>query len=321
MTPDTKRLPAQSSTPSEGATGTRAEERAIMVAMACSTVGALTKLSAGIVTGSMSLFSSAVDSLGDLIVSTANLFVVRYGDRPPDEEHNYGHAKIEGLGVMFEGGFIFAAGLFIVYEAIHKALIGEQSHDSLLGIAVMLPILGLTIGTVAYLRGVARKTGSLVVKADALHYATDVWVNVGVLVSLVLVKVTGRPIVDTVVSIGIALFMLVSSIGIVRKGFDVVMDKSLEAEVAVSIAKLLRGCTAIESFHDLKTRGGKIPHVDFHVVVRPEMTAKEVHDLFLELQKGVRSIAGTGTKLLMHADPATGKAPAPHSSGALGPRI
>lgn len=284
--------------------GTRLEERAIRVAVACSIVGALAKLSAGVVTGSMSMISSAVDSLGDLFVSIANLFVVRYGDSPPDEEHNYGHAKIEGLGAMFEGGFIFAAGIFIVYESIHKALIGEQSHDSMLGMAVMIPILGVTIGTVVYLRKIARQTGSLVVKSDALHYTTDVWVNVGVLLSLFLVKLTGRPIVDTVISILIALFMLYSSIGVLREGFDVVMDKSLEREVVERIATLLRGAKGIESFHDFKTRRGKIPHVDFHVVVRPEMTTKEVHDLFLGLQRDIRHIVGPGTKVLMHADPA-----------------
>jgi ferrous-iron efflux pump FieF len=298
---------ASSRPTSEGSRGqgTRAEERAIQVAIACSVFGAVTKLSAGVVTGSMSMISSAVDSVGDLFVSIANLFVVRYGDRPPDDDHNYGHAKIEGLGAMFEGGFIFAAGIFIIYEAIHKELVGEQSHDSVLGIAVMLPVLAVTVGTVTYLRKIARQTGSLVVKADALHYMTDVWVNIGVLVSLVLVKITGLPVVDTVISIAIALFMLYSSVGVVREGFDVVMDKSLEPDVVERVTELLRACVRIESFHDFKTRRGKIPHVDFHVVVRPEMTAKEVHDLFLELQNGIRRIAGSSTKVLMHADPST----------------
>jgi ferrous-iron efflux pump FieF len=283
--------------------GARPEERAIRVAIACSIFGGLAKLVAGSVTGSMAMISSAIDSLGDLFVSMANLAVFRYGQAPPDEEHNYGHAKIEGLGAMFEGGFIFAAGLFIIYEAIRKALIGDRSHDSLLGIAVMVPVLGATIGTVSFLRKIARETGSLVVKADAVHYLTDVWVNVGVLVSLVLVKITGRPIVDTVISVGIALYMLYSSIAVLREGFDVVMDKSLDREVVDRIVKMLHACARIESFHELKTRRGKTPHVDFHAVVRPEMTTREVHDLFLELRAGIRGIAGEDTMVFMHADP------------------
>jgi cation diffusion facilitator family transporter len=293
---------------------TSAEERAIRVAIACSVVGAIVKLAAGVVTGSMSMISSAVDSAGDLIVSIANLFVVRYGNRPPDEDHNYGHAKVEGLGAMFEGGFIFAAGIFIVYEAVHKAVVGEVSHDTTVGIFVMLPILGMTFATVLYLRKVARATGSLVVKSDALHYTTDVWVNVGVLVSLVLVKLTGKPVVDTVISIGIALFMVASSVRVVREGFDVVMDRSLDAATVSRLTELLRGVSAIESFHDFKTRGGRIPHVDFHVVVRAEMTTQEVHDLFSELQREIRSIVGPSTEVLMHADPSAPMPSAPMPS-------
>ena len=280
------------------------EVRAIQIAIACSIIGALTKFVFGFITGSMSMISSAVDSLGDLFVSITNLFVVRVAGSAPDEDHNYGHAKIEGLGAMFEGGFIFAAGAFIIYEAVHKLMVGEVSHDSTLGIFVMLPILGITAATVVHLGKVAKATGSLVIKSDALHYMTDVYVNIGVLVSLILVKLTGKPIIDSLISIGIALYMLYSSTHIVREGFGVVMDKSLEPETVGKLNALLRGCSKIESFHDFKTRTGKIPHVDFHVVVRPDMTAREVHDLFLELQVDVREIVGPSAKVLMHADPA-----------------
>ncbi|HEX7603189.1 MAG TPA: cation diffusion facilitator family transporter [Polyangiaceae bacterium] len=280
------------------------EVRAIQIAIACSVIGALTKFVFGFITGSMSMISSAVDSLGDLFVSITNLFVVRVSGSAPDEDHNYGHAKIEGLGAMFEGGFIFAAGAFIIYEAVHKLMVGEVSHDSTLGIFVMLPILGMTAATVAHLRKVAKATGSLVIKSDALHYMTDVYVNLGVLVSLILVKLTGKPIIDSLISIGIALYMLYSSTHIVREGFGVVMDKSLEPETVGKLTTLLRSCGKIQSFHDFKTRTGKIPHVDFHIVVRPDMTAREVHDLFLELQVDVRRIVGPAAKVLMHADPA-----------------
>jgi ferrous-iron efflux pump FieF len=284
-------------------TTARVEERAIRVAVACSVFGAIAKLTAGFFTGSMAMISSGVDSLGDCFVSLANLFVIRYGSAPPDDEHNYGHAKIEGLGAMFEGGFIFAAGLFIIYQALLKAIAGQAAHDSLLGIAVMLPVLGVTVATVLQLRKIARQTGSIVVKADAVHYLTDVWVNVGVLVSLVLVKLTGLPLVDTVISIGIAVFMVYSSLTVVRDGFDVVMDRSLEREVVEQLTGLLQACPQVESFHDFKTRRGKTPFVDFHVVVRPEMTTREVHDLYVELRGSIRKIVGPGARVLMHADP------------------
>lgn len=281
----------------------RVEERAIRAAVACSVSGAVAKLTVGFFTGSMAMISSGVDSLGDVFVSVANLFVIRYGSAPPDDEHNYGHAKIEGLGAMFEGGFIFAAGLFIVYQAVMKALHGQVPHDSLLGAVVMVPVLGVTLGTVLYLRRIAQQTGNLVVRADSVHYLTDVWVNVGVLVSLVLVRVTGMPLIDTVISIGIAVFMVFSSLAVVRDGFDVVMDRSLDKDVVTRIEEVLRSTPGIESFHDFKTRIGKNPHVDFHVVVRPDMTTREVHDLYVQLRDAIRKVVGPATRVLMHADP------------------
>ncbi len=279
------------------------ESRAIQVAIACSVIGAVTKFTVGFITGSMSMISSAVDSLGDLFVSVTNLFVVRYADTEPDDDHNYGHAKVEGLGAMFEGGFIFAAGAFIIYEAVHKALHAESAHNSTLGIITMLPLLAMTTGTVIYLRRVAKQTGSLVLQTDALHYFTDVWVNVGVLISLVLVKLTGRPIIDSIISAAIALFMIGSSLRVVQTGFDVIMDKSLEPELVEKLSARFSSMRGIVSFHDLRTRGGKIPHVDVHVVVKPTMTALELHDLFEELRREARAVVGPTTHVFMHADP------------------
>jgi ferrous-iron efflux pump FieF len=289
------------------ATSTAPQElRAIRVAITVSVIGAVAKLIAGMVTGSMSMISSAIDSLGDLLVSLVNLVVIRVSDSPPDDDHNYGHAKIEGLGAMFEGGFIFAAGTFILYESGHKLWIGEESHDSMVGIYTMLPILAMTVAAVLYLRKVAKETGSLVVKSDALHYLTDVWVNVGVLVSLALVKVTGHAWIDPAISMGIAVYMLYSASHIVQEGFHVVMDRSLDAATVAKVKAMLESTPSIESFHDFKTRAGKIPHVDFHIVVQPEMTTKEVHDLYLHLQARVREIVGPSAKVLMHADPLGG---------------
>ncbi len=278
------------------------EERAIRVAIGSSVLGAGLKLGVGMYTGSMAMVSSAVDSLGDIIISVANLFVVRIAEEAPDEDHNYGHGKIEGVGAMFEGGFIGAGGLFILYGAVQRLLTGAPASDPGLGILVMLPVLAMTFGVVHYMRKVARETGSLVVKADALHYATDIWMNLGVLASLVLVKLTNRPEIDGVMSIGIAAVMLKGSFGVVREGFDVIMDRSLEPEVVAKVCEVFASTPGVRSFHDVRTRGGKHPHVDAHLVVPPEMTAQQLHDMHLDVQARVRAIVGPATKVLLHAD-------------------
>lgn len=295
---------------------TSREIRAIQAAIASSVIGVATKLSVGILTGSMSMISSAADSMGDIVVSTANLFVVRIAARAPDEDHNYGHAKAEGLGAMFEGGFIFAAAVFVIYASVRKILEPASTEDSTLGILVMVPILGITVATVAFMRRIARETGSLVVKTDALHYESDIWLNGGVLVALVLVKLTGRPIIDPIIAICIALNMFRASYGVVREGVAVVMDESLEPAVVAEIRTVLASAPGIESFHDLKTRVGKIPFVDFHVVVAGDTTTHVVHELYLELRRQIREVVGPTTQVLMHADPSPSSSPSAAGSDA-----
>jgi ferrous-iron efflux pump FieF len=128
-------------------------------------------------------------------------------------------------------------------------------------------------------------------------------VNVGVLVALALVKLTGVAIIDPIIAILIALNMFRASYGVVREGMAIVMDESLDQETVAKVREVLSSTRGIDSFHDLKTRVGKIPHVDFHVVVAAETTTKEVHDVFLEIRRRIREIVGPNTKVLMHADP------------------
>jgi ferrous-iron efflux pump FieF len=279
------------------------EERALRFAIGASVTGAALKLGVGLWTGSLALTSSAADSLGDIMLSIVNLFVVRYADQSPDEEHNYGHGKAEGLGAMFEGGFIGAAGLFVAWEAVNSLVRGSEPVTSPLAIAVMFPVLALTGATVWNMRRVARQTGSLVLRADALHYESDVWMNLGVLGALIVTRLTGLSAVDGVVALGIAAWMLRASAQVVREGVDVLLDKSLPVEMVEAVQEIVRSSPGVLSFHDFRTRGGKIPHVDTHVVVAPETTAQALHDLHLHLLQRCQEVVGPNVRVMLHADP------------------
>ncbi|MBS2022357.1 MAG: cation transporter [Deltaproteobacteria bacterium] len=285
------------------------ELRAIRLALATSIVGAIVKFAAGGITGSMTLLSSAVDSFGDFVVSLMNLFVLKVAAQGPDAEHNYGHAKAEGLGAVFEGGFICSSGGYLIYESIHRAFRGERMSQSMIGIAVMIPLTALTAVTVLVLRRTAQKTGSLVIKADAAHYATDVVTNLGVLLALVLVHLTGLSWLDLAISVGLALYMIYSGLHVLRDGVDLVMDHSLPPDATERVRGVLRNCKRILSFHDLRTRAGRTPIVDVHIVVPGDTPAKEVHEVFDELQAGLRGAVGPETKLVLHADPAERQSP------------
>lgn len=286
-----------------------------MLAMAAALVGAAIKFSVGLWASSLALLTSAADSLGDMLVSAVNFAVVRLAERPPDDDHNYGHAKVEGLGAMFEGGFIFAAGSFVIYESAQSLRHPTAAPDTALALWAMAPVLLLTGVTVWNMRRVAAATGSVVLRADALHYATDIYMNLGVLVALIAVRLTGFATLDAIIAIGLALYMLYASWGIVREGFDIVMDKSLPADVAERVQQQIATHAEIISVHDFKTRAGKIPHVDFHIVVAPVMSVAELHALFLRLREEIRGLVGAQTKVMMHADPQN--APAHADDGAI----
>jgi ferrous-iron efflux pump FieF len=279
------------------------EERALRVAIGASVVGASLKLGVGLATGALSLISSAVDSLGDILLSLANLFIVRFADAAPDEDHNYGHAKAEGLGAMFEGGFIGAAGLFVGYHAVKALLQGATAPASDLAIATMIPVLALTAATVWYMRRVADETGSLVLRADALHYASDVGLNLGVLASLLVARFTGWSWVDGVVSLGIAGWMIRASWQVAQEGVDVLLDRSLPPDAVADVSAIVQAAPGVLSFHDLRTRGGRHPLVDVHVVVDPATTAQELHTLHLHLLAACQARLGDAVRILLHADP------------------
>ena len=284
--------------------GVARESRAIRVALANAAGGVLLKLGVGIWSGSLSLISSAVDSAGDLLISLANLWVLRFADQEADEEHNFGHAKIEGFGAMFEGGFIFAGAMFIVAQSVGKLISGDAALPSVAAVWVMPPVLLGTLGTVWYMRKVAAETGSLVLRADSLHYASDVWLNGGVLVSLLLVWASGWWWLDPVVAIAIALQMCRASFHVVRDGFGVLMDEAMPPEHVASVAAAVDAVAGVRGHHDLRTRRGKHPFVDVHVEVDPQMTVAALHDLHLAVRDAVRGAVGAGTVVAVHADPA-----------------
>lgn len=167
----------------------------------------------------------------------------------------------------------------------------------------MVPV---TIGTaflVWKLNKVAKETGSLVVKSDVLHYATDLYMNVGVLFSLILVKITGVAAIDSIVSLIIAAYMLYSAGGIVKEGISIVMDGAMDDSDIQLVKRDIASEKRFAGYHDLRTKRGKTKTVDFHVTVDGSMTVSEMHDVFMTMRKTIRKSVGEDTKVLIHADP------------------
>lgn len=225
------------------------------------------KLVIGIASGSVAVLASAVDSILDMFVSLFNYFAISNSEKPADDEFNYGRGKIEALASVIEGTIITMSGLFLLYQAGKKAYAGEVSSYMETSLIVMVISLFITIGLVAYLNAVAKKTNNMVIKADALHYKTDVYVNGAVLISLCLVWFTGIELIDVFVGGGIAIFIIYSAYELIEDGVLMLLDRAVDDDKIETIKQIINEEEIVNNYHFLKTRqSGNDIFVDVHLV-------------------------------------------------------
>lgn len=252
----------------------------------------LLKLLVGFWTGSVSVLSEAVHSATDLLASGIAFLSVRIADTPPDEDHPYGHGKIESLSGLAEALLIFVAATFIIYEAFAK-LIAHQTHVPQVdaGLAVMGFSALVNVGVSRHLHRVATETDSLALHADAEHLRTDVLTSIGVFVGLVLVRLTGKALFDPLTALFVALFIVHAAYRISRHATQLLLDVRLPAEEEAAIQEVLETDSRVLSFHKLRTRkSGTARYVDVHVQIDDEHTLVEAHDLTEELEDRIRAL-------------------------------
>ena len=217
------------------------QKKATLISSCVAAILTLMKLVIGIASGSVAVLASAVDSVLDMFVSIFNYFAISNSEKPADKTFNYGRGKIEALASVIEGTIITISGLYLLYQAVDKAINGHISQYLDISIYVMIASLIITISLVTYLNYVAKKTNSMVIKADALHYKTDVFSNVAVLVSLVLVTFTGYELIDVFVGGGIALYIIYSSYELIHDGILVLLDRAVDEELVCKIEEIIKG--------------------------------------------------------------------------------
>jgi ferrous-iron efflux pump FieF len=263
----------------------------------------------GLMTGSISVWASLLDSSMDIFASVVNYLAVQAASRPADENHTYGHGKAESLAGLFQAIVIASSGLFLVREAIYRIITPVQTRQELLGIVTMIVAALLSAALVMRLNSVARRTDSLALKADAVHYVTDIFTNSGTLAALVIIYYTRWVIIDPLVSIGIALYIMWSAFSVARISIDVLMDHRLPVEVDERVAAVVGRfeSSGVAGFHDLRTRrSGSIKFIDLHLDVDGTMSLEQAHDLTLKVIRAIESEIPR-SRVQIHTDPA------PHS--------
>lgn len=267
----------------------------------------LIKTATGFITGSISVWASLLDSTMDIFASAINYFAVRAASRPADEDHKYGHGKAESLAGLFQSIVIAASGVFLIYESVKRIINQKTTSSEWVGIMTMLVAVCISVALVLRLRRVARQTESPALRADALHYVTDIYTNLGALIALVIVSLNHSwQIVDPIISIVIAFYILWSALTVGRESIDVLMDRRLPLKVDKKIAEVVSRYTdqGVLGFHDLRTRrSGSQKFIDLHLEVQRDMRLEEAHDVTVRVLRAIEAEIPRA-RVQIHTDPA-----------------
>ncbi|HHJ1296235.1 TPA: cation diffusion facilitator family transporter [Pseudomonas sp. H2] len=275
---------------------------ATRASLAVASILVLSKALAWWLSGSVSLLAGLTDSALDAVASFLNLLAVHYALRPADDDHRFGHGKAEALAGMAQALFIGVSAVLIGVQAFERLQTPQPLGDTTVGIAVMLLSLVLTIALLALQHKVIRLTGSTAVRADSLHYRSDLLLNGSILLALLLTQF-GWSQLDALFGLGIAFYILWSALQIARESTAILMDKALPGEVGEQMAALVLAIPGVKGVHDLRTRvSGNQWFVQLHLELPGELALHEAHGLCVEASKVIRQ-RYPQADVMVHADP------------------
>lgn len=255
-------------------------------------------------TGSVAMLSSLVDSLMDAGASVLNLIAIRHALTPADAEHRFGHGKAEALAGLGQSAFIAGSAGFLVFEASKRLMQPVPIEHGMLGILVMVISIALTLGLVLFQRYVIRRTGSLAVSADSLHYAGDLLTNLAVIVAFVLATQFALPIADPLLALAIAAYILYSAWQILRDAYDHLMDRELPDDVRENIRRVVLTHPEVRSLHDLRTRAsGAGVFIQLHLEMDGDISLVDAHRIADQVESSLRAVY-PGAEIIVHQDPA-----------------
>lgn len=258
---------------------------------------------AALQTSSMAMLGSLADSALDLVASLIVLVGVRVAALPADRDHRFGHGKAEALATVVQLILISVSALFIGFRSIERLLAGARTSDAELGIGVSLTAIAFTIALLAYQRHVIRRTGSVSISTDQMHYASDLMLNSSVIAALVLDQYAGLVGADAVFGLFVSAWLAWGAWRSSGRALDQLMDREWPEALRERFLAAAREFPELEGLHDLRTRTSGTHHfAQFHVWVPADWTVQEAHDRLDRVELKLRE-QFPGTEILIHVDP------------------
>lgn len=278
--------------------------KAAKVAMSVAFCLAVSKAAVGFLTGSLSILSSAVDSILDIAASFFNFIAIKKAEEPADTGHQYGHGKYEAMATFIQSIIIFVSGLFILLSAWDKFIHNKHPEVSSAGFVVMGISIAATIFLTIYLRYVAKKEKSSVLEADAMHYSIDLYTNIGILAALFIIKLTGWTVIDSIVAALVAIYIIFSAIKLSVQVSKQLLDSRIEEEAYNKLLKVLDSFGSYHlDFHRLRTRSaGNEIFIDMHLTLCRKLTLDEAHQITDVIENAI-SKEISGADITIHPEP------------------
>lgn len=287
-----------------GRAADRMRRAATYASVAIAAILIAAKFAAWLETGSVALLSSLVDSLLDAAASLVNLIAVRHAMSPADREHRFGHGKAEPLAVLGQSAFITGSALLLLAEAARRLIWPVQVDNPPAGIAVMLFSIAATIGLVLYQRHVVRRTGSIAITADELHYRGDLVLNVSVIAALVLSGALDFPLLDPLFGAAIGIWIVYSAVRLASLSLFQLMDHELPDDEREKIREIAQSHPDVVAAHDLRTRvAGPTSFIQIHIEMDGALSLLRAHEVSDEVEAMLRA-AYPHAEVIIHQDPA-----------------
>ncbi|HEX9653569.1 MAG TPA: cation diffusion facilitator family transporter [bacterium] len=284
------------------------KNRIIYLSVAASLITLGLKFAAYYLTGSVGLLSDAAESLVNLAAAVVAASFLWYASRPPDRTHTYGHDKAEYFSSGVEGTLIIVAAIGICYSATVRLIHPVHLENLGVGLIVAVVASGVNFVVARRLLIASREHDSIVLEADAQHLMTDVWTSLGVVVGLAVVAATGLAILDPLIAYALAVNIVFSGVGLLKRSFRGLMDHALPAAEVETIERILKQhAERVKSHHNLRTRkAGPNRFIDFHVLVAGSTTVQAAHDLCEVIEAEIESVLAN-TQVNIHVEPVEDK--------------
>lgn len=261
------------------------------------------KLLAWLLSDSVAMLSSLIDSGLDTVASLVTLIAVSHALIPADREHRFGHGKAEAIAALGQSAFIAGSALFLFFESGNRIVRPQVVEYGYLAISTMLISMTLTIGLVCFQNYVVKQTNSIAIGADSAHYKADILVNIGIITSLILTTQLNIPLADPLIAIAVGIYIMYSARKIGLTALDALMDRELSENDRQRIATIVEAHVQVKGLHDLRTRmAGTQPFIQLHLELPGDMNLNDAHIISDQVEAKVLE-EFPGAEVIIHQDP------------------